>query len=274
MKMQDLRERLLRHQTQHSSEAKYAISQIWPSSAEGSDKSKAEGSDKSKEDGVSAMRSQEPTVKAGPQVESQNNSIPASAQPPAGREALAAVTALFQFAEGFENRVRELVKVLQPLEALSHTTVKELAPLADFRAQIEQLAATLDPMKAFYTQLQRLANDFPPMRNLYEQVVKIPEEFQIQLLHLAETLAPAKAFRQRIEDLAKSFEPIDALEEQFLKLAESFGQVVGERPAQNGNGNGGGGATGDRELPSHTENGVKMSAVTSGPGGKSAWVMG
>lgn len=260
MKMQDLRERLLRHQTQPSSEAKYAISQIWPSTAE--------GGDKSKEDGDSAMRSQEPTVKAGPQVESQNNTVPATAQPPPGREALAAVTALFQFAEGFENRIRDLVKVLQPLESLSHTTVKELAPLADFRSQIEQLAATLDPMKAFYAQLLRLANDFPPMRSLYEQVVKIPEEFQIQLLRLAESLAPAKAFRQRIEDLAKSFEPIDALEEQFLKLADSFGQVVGEGTVQNGNG--GGGATGDRELPSHTENGVKMSA---GPGGKPAWVM-
>jgi predicted component of type VI protein secretion system len=263
MKMQDLRERLLRHQTQPNSEAKYAISQIWPT---------AEGGSKSKEDGVSVMRSQEPNAKVGPQADSQTNSTQATPQPPAGREALAAVTALFQFAEGFENRVRDLVKVLQPLESLSHSTVNELAPLAEFRSQIEKLAGTLEPMKAFYDQLLNLAKDFPPMRSLYEQVVKIPEEFQVQLTHLAETLAPAKSFRQRIEELAKSFEPIDALEDQFLKLAEAFGQVVGEKTVSNGNG--GGGATSERGSSSQAENGMEMSTGRPGPGGKSAWVMG
>jgi len=257
MKMQDLRERLLRQQPQPNSEIKYAISQIWPAS---------EGGAKLKEDTPMAARVNEPAIKAPASEESGRVTGPLPG-PPSGREALLAVTALFQFAEGFEDRIRELTKAVQPLEALSRATVKELAPLADFRTQIAQLAATLEPMKAFYEQLLHLATDFPPMQSLYEQVIRIPEEFQVQLLNLAESLAPAKSFRQRLEELAKAFEPVDALEAQFLELAEAFGQVVGEEAHQEN------GEVINRGGAPSSETGMEMSPSRAGSGNKSAWVM-
>jgi len=215
MKMQDLRERLLRPQTQSGSEIKYAISQIWPATESGT---------KPREDGFPAARALEPDLKVGPRPELGNETIQA-ARPPAKSEALAAVSALFQFADRFDDQIRELVKALEPLEALSQSATKDLAPLASFQGQIAQLAGTLEPMKAFYDQLLRLAHDFPPMKSLYDQVAKIPEEFRAQLVRLAESLGPAKSFRHRVEELAKAFEPVDALEAQFLELADAFDQV-------------------------------------------------
>lgn len=216
MKMQDLRERLLRPQTQSGSEIKYAISQIWPATESGA---------KPREDGLLAARTPEPNLKMESRAEARSD-VPPAAHPPAKSEALVAVSALFQFADGFDDQIRQLVKALEPLEALSQSTAKELTPLASFRGQIAQLAGTLEPMKAFYDQLLRLAHDFPPMRSLYDQVARIPEEFQAQLVRLAGSLAPAKSFRRRVEELAKAFEPVEALEAQFLELANAFGQVV------------------------------------------------
>jgi len=263
MKMQDLRERLLRQQPQSGSEIKYAISQIWPA---------AETGTRPREDGFSAARTLEPNLRLGTRTEIENDTTPA-APPPAKSEALAAVSALFLFADGFTDQIRELVRALEPLEALSQSTVKELAPLAGFHGQIAQLADTLEPMKAFYDQLARLAHDFPPMKSLYDQVARIPEEFQAQLVRLAESLAPAKSFRQRIEELAKAFEPVDALEAQFRQLAEAFGEVVAEEQSPAGN-NG----HASENVPSRgpdSQPGVEM--INASPvrtaSGKSAWVL-
>jgi hypothetical protein len=181
------------------------------------------------------------------------------------------VTALFQFADGFDERITELMKALEPVELLSRSALKEVAPLAEFRDQIRQLAGTLEPMKAFYDQLLRLARDFPPMQGLYEQVSRIPEEFQAQLMNLAESLTPAKAFRSRILEMAKAFDSVDQLEAQFLQLAESFGQVVGERPADK-NGNAGGVALGRPTAPESAAS-MEMAPGRGGSEKKSTWVL-
>jgi len=262
MKMQDLRERLLRHQPQPDSEAKYAISQIWPT---------ADSAVKPREDGFPAVRAQDPNAKTGLTADSGKTNVAPAAQPPAHIEARSAVTALFRFADGFDARIRDLIKALEPLETLSRSAVKEVAPLADFRDQIAQLAGTLEPMKAFYEQLVRLARDFPPMQSLYEQVSRIPEEFQTQLLHLAELLTPAKAFRRRIEELAKAFDPVDVLEAQFLEMAESFGKVLGEG-AQLKNGNAGGIGLGRPGAPESAAS-MEMATGRAGSDKKSTWVL-
>jgi len=264
MKMQDLRDRLLRPQAQSGSEIKYAISQIWPATENGT---------KPREDGFPAARTPEPNLSVGFRAEPENDTTPAT-HPPAKSEALAAVSALFQFADGFDDQIRELVKALEPLEALSRSATKELAPLASFRGQIAQLADTLEPMKAFYGQLLRLANDFPPMKSLYDQVARIPEEFRAQLVRLAESLTPAKSFRERIEELAKAFEPVDALEAQFLELAEAFGQVAAkEHSSANGNGD-----VGEIVLsrgPDSQPDAEVMDVPPARTGSaKSAWVLG
>jgi hypothetical protein len=259
MKMQDLRERLLRPQTQSGSEIKYAISQIWPATESGT---------KSREDGFPAARTPEPNLRVAPRAEPENDTTPSKS------EALAAVSALFQFADGFDDQIRELVKALEPVEALSRSATKELAPLASFRSQIAQLAGTLEPMKAFYDQLLRLAHDFPPMKSLYDQVARIPEEFRAQLVRLAESLTPAKSFRHRIEELAKAFEPVDALEAQFLELAEAFGQVAAKEHSSTNNNGHAGEIVLSRGLDSQPE--AEMTDVPPARTGsdKSAWVLG
>lgn len=264
MKMQDLRERLLRPQTQSGSEIKYAISQIWPATESGT---------KPREDGFLGARTPEPNPKVSPRAEIGNDTTPAT-HPPVKSEALAAVSALFQFADRFDEQIRELIEALEPLEALSQSAMKELAPLASFRGQIAQLAGTLEPMKAFYDQLLRLAHEFPPMKSLYDQVAKIPEEFRAQLGRLGESLAPAKSFRHRIQELAKAFEPVDALEAQFLELADAFGQVVAEENSSANNNGHTGEIALSRGPDSQPE--AEMTDVRPARTGsdKSAWVLG
>jgi hypothetical protein len=142
-----------------------------------------------------------------------------------------AVAELFRLSGDFEERISELGKALESIEAITQFTSETFAPLRAFQEQIAQLARTFEPMRAFCEQLSQMSRTFAPMKVLHEQIVRIPEEFRAQLLRFAKSLEPVKAFRARVEGLAREFQPVEDLETRFIQLAESFRIVSTERPA-------------------------------------------
>lgn len=142
-----------------------------------------------------------------------------------------AVAELFRLSGDFEERISELGKALESIEAITQFASETFAPLRAFQDQIAQLARTFEPMRAFCEQLNQMARTFAPMKVLHEQIVRIPEEFRSQLLHFAKSLEPVKAFRTRVEGLAREFQPVEELEARFIQLAETFRIVPADRPA-------------------------------------------
>jgi len=142
-----------------------------------------------------------------------------------------AVAELFRLSGDFEERISELGKALESIEAITQFTSETFTPVRAFQEQIAQLARTFEPMRAFCEQLSQMARTFAPMKVLHEQIVRIPEEFRDQLLHFAKSLEPVKAFRARVEGLAREFQPVEELEARFTQLAEAFRIVSAERPA-------------------------------------------
>ena len=133
-----------------------------------------------------------------------------------------AVAELFRLSGDFEERISELAKALESIEAITQFASETFAPLRAFQEQIAELARTFEPMRAFCEQLEQMARTFAPMKVLHEQIVRIPEEFRSQLLHFAKSLEPAKAFRARVDGLAREFQPVEELEARFVQLAEAF----------------------------------------------------
>jgi hypothetical protein len=142
-----------------------------------------------------------------------------------------AVAELFRLSGDFEERISELGKALESIEAITQFASETFAPLRAFQEQIAQLTRTFEPMRAFCEQLNQMARTFAPMKVLHEQIVKIPEEFRAQLLHFAKSLEPVKGFRARVDGLAREFQPVEELEARFIQLAEAFRIVSADRPA-------------------------------------------
>jgi len=133
-----------------------------------------------------------------------------------------AVAKVFEQAEAFQSRLKELRAMFEPIERVGKAAADSFAPLSAFRDQLAQLGRSFEPMKAFQAQLADLAQTFEPMRALQDQLSQIADSFQLEIAQLANTLEPAKLFREKIADLAKAFDPVGELDEGLHALRDSF----------------------------------------------------
>jgi methyl-accepting chemotaxis protein len=133
-----------------------------------------------------------------------------------------AVAKVFEQAETFQSRLKELDAMFEPIERVGKAAADSFASLSAFRDQLAQLGRSFEPMKAFQAQLADLAQTFEPMRALQDQLSQIADSFQLEIAQLANALEPAKLFRQKIIDLAKAFDPVGELDEGFRALRDSF----------------------------------------------------